>query len=113
MRARHKPPTLVSMWMLDVFCCALGCVTLLWLLNNRAASEQAERANSSQQDLAAARDDLAAVKRRLNAEIEALRAKLVRVGESTPRGVAADAETAAWTMVANLLLNLDETVCRN
>jgi chromosome segregation ATPase len=34
---RHKPPTLVSMWMLDVFCCALGCVTLLWLLKTREA----------------------------------------------------------------------------
>lgn len=37
MRVRHKTPTLVSMWMLDVFCCALGCVTLLWLLNTRQA----------------------------------------------------------------------------
>lgn len=42
MRVRHKTPTLVSMWMLDVFCCALGCVTLLWLLNTRQASDQAE-----------------------------------------------------------------------
>jgi myosin heavy subunit len=25
------------MWMLDVFCCALGCVTLLWLLKTREA----------------------------------------------------------------------------
>jgi hypothetical protein len=40
-------------------------------------------------------------------------AKAVRVGESKPRGVAGDAETGAWTMVANLILNLDETVCRN
>ncbi len=44
MRVRHKPPTLVSMWMLDVFCCALGCVTLLFLLNSRMATD-AERAN--------------------------------------------------------------------
>ena len=40
MKARHKTPTLVSMWMLDVFCCALGCVTLLWLLNTRQAGDQ-------------------------------------------------------------------------
>jgi len=40
-------------------------------------------------------------------------AKAISAGESTPKKVASAAETAAWTMVANLLLNLDETVCRN
>ncbi len=39
--------------------------------------------------------------------------KLVATGESKPRGVAPTDETAAWTMVANLLLNLDETLNRN
>lgn len=37
----------------------------------------------------------------------------IHVGESTPKGIAPAEETAAWTMVANLLMNLDETVCRN
>ena len=36
---RHQPPSMVSMWMLDVFCCALGCVTLLWLLKTREAGQ--------------------------------------------------------------------------
>ena len=40
-------------------------------------------------------------------------AKAVRVGESAPKGAAPDPEVAAWAMVANLLLNLDETVNRN
>jgi hypothetical protein len=39
--------------------------------------------------------------------------KVVHAGESKPRGVAPDAEVAAWTMVANLVLNLDEAVTRN
>ena len=39
--------------------------------------------------------------------------KVVRTGESIPKGVASDVETAAWTMIANLVLNLDETVTRN
>src|SRR5579884_887715 len=39
--------------------------------------------------------------------------KLVSAGESKPRGVASVDETAAWTMIANLLLNLDETLNRN
>jgi len=39
--------------------------------------------------------------------------KAIHVGESEPKKVAADLATAAWTMVANLILNLDETVVRN
>jgi len=41
----------------------------------------------------------------------ALRA--IAVGESAPQNVASPSETAAWAMVANLVLNLDETVVRN
>ncbi len=39
--------------------------------------------------------------------------QVVAAGESSPRHVAPDDETAAWTMVANLVLNLDETIMRN
>ncbi|HVL11311.1 MAG TPA: PSD1 and planctomycete cytochrome C domain-containing protein [Gemmata sp.] len=38
---------------------------------------------------------------------------VVRAGESKPRGVAPEPETAAWTLVCNLVLNLDETLTRN
>lgn len=51
MRIRHKQPTLVSMWMLDVFCCALGCVILLLLLKMREASITAEEARLVTEDL--------------------------------------------------------------
>jgi hypothetical protein len=44
---RHQPPALVSMWMLDVFCCALGCVTLLWLLKTREAGEISDEASQA------------------------------------------------------------------
>jgi hypothetical protein len=40
-------------------------------------------------------------------------ANVVRSGESKPRHLAPDVETAAWTMIANLVLNLDETINRN
>lgn len=39
--------------------------------------------------------------------------KVVKVGESKPRGVASDVEVASWTMICNLVLNLDEVVMRN
>ncbi|MHB8970134.1 MAG: PSD1 and planctomycete cytochrome C domain-containing protein [Pirellulaceae bacterium] len=39
--------------------------------------------------------------------------KLVQTGESPLRNVAPAEETAAWTMVANLILNTDETLNRN
>lgn len=39
--------------------------------------------------------------------------KVVRVGESKPKGVASDVEVASWTMICNLVLNLDETINRN
>ena len=39
--------------------------------------------------------------------------KAIHVGESKPRGIASDVETAAWTMLANLILNTDETLNRN
>lgn len=75
MRVRHKPPTLVSMWMLDVFCCALGCVTLLFLLNSRMATDavQANRTalldlESADKRLSAALASLDATRLRLNAE---------------------------------------------
>ncbi|MFO0937440.1 MAG: VWA domain-containing protein [Gemmataceae bacterium] len=84
MRPRRTTPSLVSMWMLDVFCCALGCVTLLWLLNTREAKQESMRAAAALTDLASSRDNLAAAKadadatrRMLNAQIDELRGKLV------------------------------------
>ena len=39
--------------------------------------------------------------------------KATHVGESQPRNVAPPVETAAWTMIANLILNTDEVINRN
>jgi hypothetical protein len=46
------------------------------------------------------------------ADPEAAR-KVVHVGESKPKGIAADVDTASWAMIANMVLNLDETIMRN
>lgn len=42
-----------------------------------------------------------------------LAAKVVQNGESAPNRSLPTTELAAWTMICNLVLNLDETVCRN
>ena len=39
--------------------------------------------------------------------------KAIQSGESKPKVVASATETASWTLIANLILNLDETVNRN
>ena len=39
--------------------------------------------------------------------------KLVHAGESKPKGAGADVEVASWTMLCNLVLNLDEVVTKN
>lgn len=84
MRTRHRTPQLVSMWMLDVFSCALGCVTLLWLVSNRDASMEATRNKAAIAELASTRStllattqELDATRRSLNAEIDNLKAKLL------------------------------------
>ena len=53
------------------------------------------------------------VQRRLYIDEPKAAAAAIRFGESKPKRLASDAETAAWTMTANLILNLDETVNRN
>jgi hypothetical protein len=55
---------------------------------------------------------LAAQRELYNADPEAAK-KVIAFGESKPKGVAPPEETAAWAMIANLVLNLDETLNRN
>jgi hypothetical protein len=41
-RPRHKVPSVFSLSMVDVLCCALGCVILIWLLNSKLSDDAAE-----------------------------------------------------------------------
>ena len=41
---RHRVPTIFSIYMLDVICCALGCVILLWQIAHQEAETQSEQA---------------------------------------------------------------------
>src|SRR5262249_56497187 len=59
MRTRHRVPTIFNIWMLDVFCCALGCVILLWLWNERLAKARAQSFEETRQMLDSTKSELA------------------------------------------------------
>jgi hypothetical protein len=44
MRVRHRIPSIFNLSMVDVMCCALGCVILLWLINLREAKYHEDNA---------------------------------------------------------------------
>src|SRR5258708_7929535 len=58
MRSRHRIPSIVNMSMVDVLCCALGCVIMLWLLNLRVARGVTLQASETGQTLDATKSDL-------------------------------------------------------
>jgi uncharacterized coiled-coil DUF342 family protein len=47
MRIHHKTPSIFNLSMVDMLCCALGCVILLWLLNMRDARDRALTVNAT------------------------------------------------------------------
>jgi hypothetical protein len=53
MRVRHRIPSIFNLSMVDVLCCALGCVILLWLLNLRQAKQYEEDAGEQSRQSAA------------------------------------------------------------
>jgi hypothetical protein len=74
MRARQRIPTIFSIYMVDVLCCALGCVILLWLINFRdakqrtqAASETGQRLSETRVVLDAAQSELAGLRSEISA----------------------------------------------
>src|SRR5205809_6816338 len=63
MRTRHRIPMIFSLSMMDVFCCTLGCVILLWLINQREAMLRARSASEVTNRLEVTRATLAAAER--------------------------------------------------
>jgi hypothetical protein len=58
MQIRHRIPTIFNLSMVDVLCCALGCVILLWLLNLREAKERAATVGETSASLRATQTKL-------------------------------------------------------
>lgn len=50
MSQRHRIPTIFSIYMLDVICCALGCVVLLWQVAHQEAEKQTAQATQAYAD---------------------------------------------------------------
>jgi hypothetical protein len=78
MRIKHRIPSIFNLSMVDVLCCALGCVILLWLLNLRTAKQSAVAAGRAGADLIDTRKLLADSRKSeesLAAEMRAARAR--------------------------------------
>jgi len=59
MQTRHRIPTIFSIYMVDVLCCALGCVVLLWQVNFQEAEEQTALAKEQTLSASSALENLA------------------------------------------------------
>lgn len=66
MRVRHRTPSIFSLSMVDMLCCALGCVILVWLLNAKQAEDDAEEQ----------RDEIAALRQAAENERDQLRRQI-------------------------------------
>jgi hypothetical protein len=60
MRVRHRIPSIFNLSMVDVLCCALGCVILLWLINLREAKHHEDSAEEQNRQISARLDDIRA-----------------------------------------------------
>jgi hypothetical protein len=104
MRVRHRIPSIFNLSMVDVLCCALGCVILLWLLNLREAKQRADAAGAAETLLAATRLDLGAAQR-LSAQTQARLLATETQASETARlleSVRGDAERSAQQLAALL-----------
>jgi hypothetical protein len=81
MRKRHHIPSIFNIALVDVLCCALGCVILLWLLNSREAKTRAKQAGATRSQLRAAEARLASLTR----DLEAARRACAEVGSRLAR----------------------------
>ena len=79
MRVRHKIPSIFNLSMVDMLCCAMGCVILLWLLNARQSDEQAHEhqletaALLAQSQTDRAKTEATAATRKRNSSIRSVR----------------------------------------
>ncbi len=71
MRTRHKVPAIFSLSMVDMLCCALGCIILIWLLNAKQAKVAAAKSKQEIETLKSLAQSDREASRRLLAEAQA------------------------------------------
>src|ERR1700722_5389947 len=107
MRVRHKIPAIFTLSMVDMLCCALGCVILLWLLNakqnNDLVEEQRQETAALLAGAASDRDKSDSLLSAARGEHEKLSARL--------RDLLADREraTALQARLQEQIRSLDDT----
>jgi hypothetical protein len=72
MQTRHRIPTIFNLSMVDVLCCALGCIILLWLVYFKEARERTISAGNAVKELSATRLQLTSVSRDLTSTQQTL-----------------------------------------
>lgn len=80
MQIRHRVPTVFTLYMVDVLCCALGCVILLWFLKIHEARQHDREAQRYEKKARETSERLADIEQRLIAKSQ----------ESQQRGQEAD-----------------------
>jgi hypothetical protein len=101
MKQRHRMPTIFSIYMVDVLCCALGCVILLWLINFRDAKQRSQAASETGKHLAETRATLDATL----SELAGMRGEITAAQKREQDMLANIKDVqAARAAVANLLL---------
>src|SRR5438874_8988148 len=95
MRIRHRIPSIFNISMVDVLCCALGCVILLWLVNLKDARQRAVLASETDQLLAATRSERDQLRTELNDLARRLTALGADLDEATKREAATRADLQA------------------
>src|SRR5262249_36776953 len=82
MKLRYRMPTIFSIYMVDVLCCALGCVILLWLISFRAAKYRAAAASGAGKRLTDTKRDLDLARQREQALKDRLKILLAEQAKS-------------------------------
>src|SRR5713226_832840 len=77
MQTRHKVPIVFTLYMVDVLCCALGCVILLWFLKIHEAKQRSLEAGRREQAAA----DISATLARTRTTLEETQGRLYSAQE--------------------------------